>query len=95
MANEFKVKNGLLVSGSAGIASSGSYILSIDGATGRLLQIDDGLASGSIYSVNTISGLPILDIYADSIVRIGKYGYKALYVSQSKVGINKEGPLNG
>jgi hypothetical protein len=41
------------------------------------------------------AGLPILEVYSDNTVRIGQYGQKVLYVSQSKVGIGKESDLIG
>ncbi len=106
MANEFVVKNGLIVdrggafitgssgiTGSFGIVSSGSSVFTVDGTSGRLFQIDDSL-SGSLFSVNTAAGLPIIEAFSDNIVRIGQFGQRALYVSQSRIGIGKEGPLN-
>jgi hypothetical protein len=94
MPNEFKVKNGLLVSGSANINSSGSGVFTVDGTSGRLFQIDDSL-SGSLFSVNTAAGLPIIEAFSDNTVRIGQFGQRALFISQSKVGIGKESALNG
>ncbi len=107
MPNEFKVKNGLIVdqggisvtgsillTGSLSVVSSGSSVFSVDGTSGRLFQIDDSL-SGSLYSVNTAAGLPVMEAFSDNTVRIGQYGRKALFVSQSKVGIGKETDLNG
>jgi hypothetical protein len=91
MPNEFKVKNGLLVSGSANINASGSGVFSVDGTSGRLFQIDDSL-SGSLFSVNTAAGLPIIEAFSDNTVRIGQFGQKALFVSQSRVGIGLENP---
>lgn len=94
MPNEFKVKNGLLVSGSANINSSGSAVFTIDGTVGRLFQVDDSL-SGSLFSVNTSAGLPVIEVFSDNTVRIGQFGQRALFVSQSRIGINKESALNG
>ena len=107
MPNEFKVKNGLVVdqgganitgsstiSGSLGILSSGSNVFTVDGTSGRLFSVDDSL-SGSLFSVNTVAGLPIMEAFSDNTVRIGQYGQRALFVSQSKVGIGKETNLNG
>jgi hypothetical protein len=93
MPNEFKVKNGLLVSGSANINSSGSGVFTVDGTSGRLFQIDDSL-SGSLFSVNTAAGLPIIEAFSDNTVRIGQYGQRTFYISQSRVGIGKETGLN-
>ena len=107
MPNEFKVKNGLIVdqggisvtgsillTGSLSVVSSGSSVFSVDGTSGRLFQIDDSL-SGSLFSVNTAAGLPVIEAFSDNTVRIGQFGRKALFVSQSKVGIGKETDLNG
>ena len=94
MPNEFKVKNGLLVSGSANISASGSAVFTIDGTADRLFTVDD-TTSGSLFSVNTAAGLPIIEAFSDNTVRIGQFGQRALFVSQSKVGINKESALNG
>lgn len=93
MPNEFKVKNGLLVSGSANINASGSEVFSVDGTSGRLFQIDDSL-SGSLFSVNTAAGLPLIEAFSDNTVRIGRFGQTNLFVSQSRVGIGKESNLN-
>jgi len=93
MPNEFKVKNGLLVSGSANINSSGSSVFTVDGTSGRLFSVDDSL-SGSLFSVNTAAGLPIIEAFSDNTVRIGQFGQRALFVSQSRVGIGKETGLN-
>jgi hypothetical protein len=93
MPGEFKVKNGLLVSGSANVNASGSEVFSVDGTSGRLFQVDDSL-SGSLFSVNTAAGLPIIEAFSDNTVRIGQFGQRALFVSQSAVGIGKESALN-
>jgi hypothetical protein len=94
MPNEFKVKNGLLVSGSANVNSSGSSVFTVDGTSGRLFSVDDSL-SGSLFSVNTAAGLPIIEAFSDNTVRIGQFGRRALFVSQSRVGVGKETGLNG
>lgn len=106
MPQEFKVKNGLLVdqgganitgssaiSGALSILSSGSSVFTVDGTAGRLFSVDDSL-SGSLFSVNTVAGLPVMEAFSDNTVRIGQYGRRGLYVSQSSVGIGKETALN-
>jgi len=80
-------------SSSVSIAGSGSTILSIDGSSGRLFSVDDSL-SGSLFSVNTAAGLPVMEAFSDNTVRIGQYGTQALFVSKSRVGIGKESNLN-
>ena len=107
MANEFKIKNGLTVdqggagitgssfiSGSLALNSSGSGVFTVDGISGRLFSVDDSL-SGSLFSVNTAAGLPIIEAFSDNTVRIGQYGKRVLFISQSAIGINKESTLNG
>ena len=58
MANEFKVKKGLIVEG------SGSVVLDIQGSQGQLFSITDDL-TGDLFSVSDISGVPILNVNAD------------------------------
>jgi hypothetical protein len=74
-------------SGSAATSS----IFTVDGAAGRLFSVNDSL-SGSLFSVNTIAGLPVIEAFSDNTVRIGQYGQKALFVSQSRVGVGLENP---
>ena len=106
MANEFKVKNGLIVdqggitatgsvyvSGSTTIYSSGSNVFAVDGTSGRLFSIDDSL-SGSLFAVNTAAGLPIIEAFSDNTIRMGQYGRQVLYISQSSIGLGKESALN-
>jgi hypothetical protein len=80
----------ILGSGSAATSS----IFVVDGAAGRLFTVNDSL-SGSLFSVNLVSGLPVIEAFSDNTVRIGQYGQKALYVSQSAVGIGTETPKAG
>ena len=61
------------------ILGSGSSVFSVDGTVGRLFQVDDSL-SGSLFSVNTTAGLPVIEAFSDNTVRIGQYNQKALFV---------------
>jgi hypothetical protein len=74
------------ITGSLSISSSGlttgSVLLSVDGLAGRLFAIDDNL-SGSLFSVNTIAGLPIIEAFSDNTVNIGKYNAEAIRVVDS------------
>ena len=76
MANEFKVKKGLVVNG------SGSVILDIQGSQGQLFSVTDQL-SGSLFSVNDISGMPILAVSSDDSVKLGTFSREAIKVSGS------------
>jgi len=64
-------------SGSIVLYGSGSTgrtnVFAIDGGSGRLFSVDDSL-SDSLFSVNTIAGLPVIEAFADNTVNIGKYG---------------------
>jgi hypothetical protein len=73
-------------SGSVVLYGSGSTnrtnVFAVNGANGRLLSVNDDL-SDSLFSANTISGLPVIEAFADSTVKIGKYGQEAIVVSGS------------
>jgi hypothetical protein len=71
------------LSGSFNTAASGSIltvigsgstqpIFTVQGSQGELFSINDSL-SGSLFSVNDISGLPILEVFSDSTTLIGDY----------------------
>jgi hypothetical protein len=80
MANEFKVRKGLVVNG------SGSVILDIQGSQGQLFSVTDSL-TGSLFSVNDISGMPILAVSSDDSVRLGTFNREAIRVSGSSATI--------
>jgi hypothetical protein len=80
MANEFKIKKGLVVNG------SGSIILDIQGSQGQLFSVTDSL-SGSLFSVNDISGMPIMEVFSDNTIKAGTFGAEGLTVSESSVSI--------
>jgi hypothetical protein len=59
----------------------GQELFAVDGTNGRLFTVTDDL-SDSLYSVNTIAGLPVLEVFANNVVTIGKFGTNAIYVGQ-------------
>jgi len=61
MANEFKIKKGLIVTG-----ASGGTVVDIQGSQGQLFSVTDDL-SGSIFAVSDISGVPIFDVNSSGI----------------------------
>lgn len=87
MAKELYVKYGL------GVEGTGSNVFYVDGTAGRLFAVDDTF-SGSLFSVNTIAGLPIMEAFSDNTVRMGQYGRQVFFISQSRVGVGKETLLN-
>jgi len=91
------ITGSLIVSSSTfatAIIGSGSGVFTVDGTSGRLFSVDDSL-SGSLFSVNTAAGLPVIEAFSDNTVRIGQFGRRALFVSQSAIGIGKETGING
>tara|TARA_R100001463_G_scaffold123141_1_gene179815 strand:- start:404 stop:808 length:405 start_codon:yes stop_codon:yes gene_type:complete len=54
MANEFKVKKGLIVDGS-------NTVLDVQGTAGQLFSVTDSL-TGDLFSVSDVSGVPILNV---------------------------------
>lgn len=68
----------------------GAEVLAVDGVNGRLFTVTDSVLD-TIYSVNTIAGLPILEITADSTVRIGKYGHITTFSNDGMVTFQNEG----
>jgi len=54
-------------------SSATNGTLSWEGSEGQLFSITNNLTSGSIYSVNDVSGIPALDINADGTVNISPF----------------------
>src|SRR5210317_483331 len=80
-----------LNTGSLIVYKSGSTVVDIQGSQGQLFSIVDSL-SGSLMSVNDISGLPIMEVFSDDKVVMGEYGANTLVVTGSKVGIGTASP---
>jgi hypothetical protein len=70
----FSASNGTTNGPTLVVYGSGSAqpVLTVQGSQGELFSITDSL-SGSLYSVNDISGLPILEVFSDNTVLIGSY----------------------
>jgi hypothetical protein len=71
-------------------------IFTVQGSQGELFSITDSL-SGSLFSVNDLSGLPILEVFSDSTTFIGDYQAPALYTTKkitASSGINTIYSLN-
>ena len=64
------------------VVGSGSLnpLFRVVGSQGELFSVTDNL-TGSLFSVNDISGLPILDVNSDQTVKIGSYLSPALYAT--------------
>jgi hypothetical protein len=51
-----------------------SGTLSWEGSAGQLFSITNNLTTGSIYSVNDVSGIPSIDVDANGTIQLGPYG---------------------
>ncbi len=65
MANEFKVKKGLIVDGS-------NTVLDIQGTQGQLFSVTDVL-TGDLLSVSDVSGIPILNVNSSGVIDVDAY----------------------
>ena len=54
-------------------STAGGQLFNVLGTAGQLFSVTDGL-SGSLFSVNTISGLPLMEVFSDETINIGRYG---------------------
>ena len=81
----------LHIRGHVSQSHSGS-LFRVEGSSGSLFEVVDSL-SGSLMSVNDISGLPIFEVFSDDKVIMGQYGQNALVVTGSRVGIGTAAPI--
>jgi hypothetical protein len=84
-------------SGSLTLLGSGSTgrtdLFTINGNNGTLFSVSDDL-SNSLFSVNTIAGLPVIEAFADNTVVMGQYGQNVLVITGSRVGIGTATPTS-
>ena len=62
---------------------SGSTIFSIEGSRGTLFSIDDDESDGKLFSVNNVSGTPVLEVHEDNTVKLGKQNGFGIVISGS------------
>ena len=90
MANEFKVKKGLIVTG-----ASGGTVVDIQGSQGQLFSVTDDL-SGSIFAVSDISGVPILDVNSNGTIQFSDLGAGTLVTDASgNISVSSGGGAGG
>ena len=63
-----------------------SGTLSWEGSAGQLFSITNSLTSGSIFSVNDVSGIPSIDVNADGTIALAPYG------TTERVGVGTTAP---
>ena len=61
-------------------STAGCSALRVEGTNGVLFDITDDLSS-SLMSVNTVAGLPVLEVFADYSICAGRYGQSDLVLS--------------
>jgi hypothetical protein len=74
-------------------SGSNLSVFKTDGSSGTLFEVTDNL-SGSLFSVNTISGIPVLEVFSDNTIVAGTYGTNVLVLTGSSVGIGTSRPPN-
>jgi hypothetical protein len=83
ITNTGTISTNTRISGSFNTAASGSVltvigsgsaqpIFTVQGSQGELFSVTDSL-SGSLFSVNDISGLPIMEVFSDNTILMGDY----------------------
>ena len=68
---------------------------SVDGSAGRPFNVTDSL-TGTIFSVNDVSGLPIIEVISDEtadVVKMGTIGTNAFVLSSDKLGLGTDSPV--
>lgn len=79
-------------SGNTGVGTSNpSGKFEVVGTSGSLMLITDSL-SGSLFSVNDVTGLPIFEVFSDDKVVAGAVNTNALVVTGSLVGVGTSSP---
>jgi len=61
------------------VSDPGETIFEIMGSAGQLFSITDTL-NGVLFSVNDISGIPILEVNADNTIKMGTFGDEAMII---------------
>jgi hypothetical protein len=83
-------------SGSLTLLGSGSTgrtdIFTINGNNGTLFSVSDDL-SDSLFSINTVAGLPVIEAFADNTVKLGKFGAEAIVISGSNNTLQLSGSI--
>lgn len=67
-------------------STAGAELLTVDGTYGRLFTVTDDL-SDSLFSVNTVAGLPALEVFADNTIKLGAFANPITIDSSSNISI--------
>ena len=74
--------------------------LDIQGSAGQLFSVTNNLTSGSIFSVNDVSGIPSIDVDADGTIQLAPFGTTEFVGvgktnPQAKLDVNGDAVVNG
>jgi hypothetical protein len=61
-------------------SGSDNPLVAIQGSQGELFSITDSM-SGSLFSVNNSSGLPVIEAFSDSTIKMGIYPIQSMYTT--------------
>jgi hypothetical protein len=75
------------------IEGSGSKVFEIKGTQGQLFSITDEL-SGSLFSVNTISGTPVIEAFSDNKVTLGSFSQPLIITGSANGGTSISSSIN-
>jgi hypothetical protein len=64
--------------------TAGAELLTIDGTFGRLFTVTDDL-SDSLFSVNTVAGLPVIEVFANNTINLGAFSNPIVIDSSSNI----------
>jgi hypothetical protein len=87
------ITGSLSISSSRIPLSTSASLFNVNGYNGRLLNVVDSL-SGSLFSVNTVAGLPVFEVFSNNRVVAGKFNANDFVISGSRVGIGTSSPGN-
>ncbi len=75
------------------IEGSGSKVLEVKGTQGQLFAVTDEL-SGSLFSINTISGTPVIEAFSDNKVTLGSFAQPLIITGSSNGGTEISASVN-
>ena len=89
--NDLQISNGTSPA-TFNTTTAGASVLKVTGTNGTLFEITDDLSS-SLMSVNTIAGLPVLEVFSDYHIVAGRYNQNDFYLdTNGNLGLGTASP---
>ena len=63
-------------------------VISFEGTAGQLFSITDTM-TGTIFSVNDVSGIPSIEVLSSGLIKLGQYGGNIVLGSATDNGVDK------